>query len=648
MAALNRVEYPFDMNVAGLAGSTRYVFPQETLTISETGSRTFLSAVLEVTAETDNLAITFPDVDQTILEVRLGAASFGVSTGNDNLTDSAEQYTIELGADFVAYFNTNFGSGTTQTCDVAVTIVGVNGSTDWDSINLRAKLIITYQFDETHASADTRTGTLYFPLESNLASMPTSLTELGTNQVPDVLAEMSGMASVVFKETWFEIDIGTTPPGATAQNYLAALDAEGEVALNATNVTPSIGGWTSRSVWRRNDLDHSVVHAFKMRAATTGSFHATVRLCVTFTWDVSTSTRHLNQRIVMLTPDQGDTTRSPADSTGNQTHSIEFVVDEPGTLTLSQSAIRVDRGSFPQTGIDQAITAGAQARKVFLRPVPTISSTRVGGHRPFQQRVDSGSAEGAAFTLVRGANSLLVDVERVDAGGNEADHPCTLILTYSSDIDPAGVERHAHTVTGPILFDHTRPNDDHNPATVPGIEIPDADYYLHDYTIRGTASGLVGSRSLLISTPRPSSGGWAHLYTTWAARVDQENGVMFVSGQMLPLFLRWPGDPGVDRFDAEVERVMVFQFSTAQTWHWNLQRWYTFSAMPRELAGTVIGAGSGETVRLHRADTGEHLGDFTTGVGGAWTPKWYATGIDVYGSTLVGALAGRSLDFALE
>ena len=135
------VEYSFDSDFTGVAATTRKDFGAITLSLPELASRVIKSAILEISfagAETTATSLT-----AWLLGIKLGATAFSDATVTSTLTNTGDQQSHIFTRDVTSYFVTNFGTLAQQTCQAAMLITGIA------TMNINAKLIITYEFDDT-------------------------------------------------------------------------------------------------------------------------------------------------------------------------------------------------------------------------------------------------------------------------------------------------------------------------------------------------------------------------------------------------------------------------------------------------------------------------------------------------------------------
>ena len=425
-----RVEYVFDQRTTTLATATRLDHATETITIAETASRVFKSVIVDVRASENNASVAATTA--CLIGIKLAAVAFDDVTYTVGNGGTADGYSMQYTRDVTSYFTTNFGSGTTQTCQVGTTFTGSG------TINITVKLIITYEFDDS--SATTRTKTVKIPLESGLGALTTTLAEVGTNQVPQ-LDTFLPEASVTVKSLWFEVLSNHGAGGTTDANLALSLDAEAEASMGVNEMAGQDGRWM-RHVWRRNDMTLNATHAFKARTTNTHCPYTclSVLLCVTYTYDHSTTTTVLNSVEIACGNGGGIGWYSSAELT---TLATTFWVEEPATITLVQSGVLATFYSY-NAPTAANFACGGQTLRAFTPSNGPNSNSPMN----FLQRVDSGSTSGAGLTLARGENTLTTKFYTT----GQYDQPAgnfggTLYLNYTSGLHASGDGVHNHTIT---------------------------------------------------------------------------------------------------------------------------------------------------------------------------------------------------------
>jgi len=606
------VEYPFPTNAAPLAAATRLDFAAVTVYLPENSSRTFRSVIVEVYARDG--ATTATSMTSYLIGVKLGAAAFSDATQTTTMTNTGENQAWMFRRDVTSYFTSNYGSGTSQTCQVGIQF-GASATS-----NQHAKLIITYEWDD--ASQDTRVKTVRIPLESNTGALTTSLVERGTNQVPDLDALLPE-ASKTYRQVWFEVEGSECTNGTTDSSLGLALDAEASdddaVHENALNSAVYY-----RRLWVRNDMDTSVAHAFlaKTSNATSAPYCSlAVTLCVTYEYDHSTTTSVMNSLVLAMPVPRGHAGPS---STNKSRAQRTVCIEEPGTITLAQSAVRLYGNAF--TTANLSILVGSQTARTYT----VYAGNYVGcGDYCVQHRVDSGSAQGAALTLARGENTVTLDFYRATNPLNVG--AAYLILNYTSDVHADGDAVHNHTTWWSILGSQTfSTTDDLSSAFAPNI--PETNWYATGIGVEAiTVSNAPGSfAAQAVAASGEAAGAGLATLVAQVGYNDFELGVSRFFEPCSDVFQQCSLYRPPEAMALETTRVykagsqfMVANLAMVLTYH---------SIFDWAVAGDVTGyggTGTGLTVDIHRADTGVKVGETTT-TAGAFSTVWPDDTVELY------------------
>lgn len=613
----NTIEFVFTPQTANVPNNTRNDFAAITLDIPETTSRTFTSVILEVTArETDGVA---QSLTAWLLGIKLGAVAFSDVVTTNTMTNSGEEQTWLLTRDVTSYFNTNFGAGASQTCQAAVrlTTPGAN--------NLTAKLIITYVHDDADT---TRIKTARIPFDSNTARLITTLQEMGTNQVPD-LDDKLPEASKVYRQIFFELYANEAATTTTDLQLSFSLDAEAEVTdgLHEQALTSSV--WYKYH-WIRNDLDTTNAHAFKIRAlgATNTFTNMSVVLCVTYEYDHATTTRTWQS---LLLPGVSSTAPTGGATSGDKSvATFEFWIEEPGTITLEQSAVLCFLNASGTVNL--TVAAGAATPRLYLVTQGSIQC----GQYTLNHRIDSGGASGAGITLARGLNTLTLEwyADSQVVGSLGTSLTALLCLNYTADKTTTGNANRtliyglgttAASVSAGLV---------EVAAVAPSV--PESLYYVNGVVLRGefqrTASAQGGG--VAISAERQSgegpADGWVEVYAA-PLETEDEMGLYTIAADATKLYDRHPVDPDGARLALETTR-KYRMYTTAAHWS-SLYMLLTYHSIPFTVAGNATdytGTGGGLTVNVHRADTHELEATTTTAVGGGFSATVYDNTIKRY------------------
>ena len=598
------IEVPFPANLTGVLAATRFDFSAVTIYLPENVSRTFKSVALCLTVS-DNYTVA-ANMTSFLLGIKLGAAAFNDNTITETLSGTGgEHQTWTFVRDVTSYFNTNFGSGTSQTCQVGTQFGGAA------TINHVAKLIITYEYDD---STTTRVKTVKIPLESNLANLPTSLGSIGTNQVP-ALDSFLPESSKVYRHIWFEV-FGNCNSNSTADYQLSyALDGEAAVprALKTNNLNSGI--WYNDCWVRTGTIDTSVAHDFKAMCSVASRFYAlAVVMHVTYEYDESASTSIINSLEFDLASTSGRFNTTTGDASKDL---ISLLINEPGPISLKQSGLVSAFGMVSNTTVNMSV--GSQAYRTYA----VSPSSVVSGQNNFIQRVDSGSAVGAAFSLARGMNSIsaMWYASTTNAGFLQG----YMLLNYTSGKSTRGAASHNQTrkqVLGQSdIFDTQR-------YTSAAAFSPSQSNYFISVLHVACRQYINGNTAMVVFAEclagEWQGGGWIQFYGGLVQK-DASNGVFHSTFGATQVFKQFPLDP---RTSSRVD------FATARRYRMGsqnnvMQAFLGVSTYTSNYFESVIsltgytGDGSGITVNLFRESDGLRVWTGTTGVGGTVTAVWY-------------------------
>lgn len=320
------VEYAFPSYTGVVAPITRYNFSAITLHIPELVSRTFRSVRLCLFCR--DVTLIGAGGTSPLLGIKLGAVAFNDLTMG-TVSQSGENWSAWWERDVTSYFQTNFGSGVSQTCQAGFIISGPSIT------NIAAKLIITYEYEEADAN-NMKLKTVRIPLDSHPGPLTEVLSSHWQNQIP-ALNTFLPEGGKVYRDVWFEIWYNENLVGVTVDPQLGMaldFDAEHLTGLHESGLASSCTGWY---VWKPT-FDKDQTHELKLRTtaiANGAKFnHPAVLLCVTYEYDRSFITQVFNSLLLGMEPQVN------AGAGSYQTASpFEFWVEEPGPISLKQSGI---------------------------------------------------------------------------------------------------------------------------------------------------------------------------------------------------------------------------------------------------------------------------------------------------------------------
>lgn len=626
------IEYAFPTVTSTLAAATRRDLSAITLYIPETSSRTFRSVIVEVTARND--VTTAASMTSWLIGIKLGSASFSDVTTTVTLTATGDFDSTVFTRDVTSYFTSNFGSGSSQTCQVGVQYGGQI------TANHTAKVIITYEYDDS--SATTRAKTVRIPLESNTSSLTNSLASIGSDQIPDLdafLPEASKTYRSIWLECWFndggnattDFSLGIALTGGTTLGEQTVYRCE--QGLNSAVFGKAVLDLTSALT----TSDTANVQARSNNLTSCFSLLAMV-LHVTYEYDHSSSTTIINSLVLPF----ADETGWPGSTTSADVSRFDRTVwiEEPSTITLVQSgALCLMNGTGTCT---LNVKVGAQS--AFRAYTMTAGSVQSGPYA-FTHRIDSGSAVSEFGTLARGRNVITFDryITSTSVGGSN--FSSFLYLNYTSGKHADGDGVHNHTTCWSICDQQNLMSQQRNisaPNTL--FTIPESSYHTTGliFEMLGMQIGTAGSGSVLQTEYGSGEGpeaGWCDLVVAFY-RSDSELGAFWTAGAACEQFQRFPGDPDTDRMALETTR--QYRMCTTGSCSLGVRAWLSYHAITFAVSGTVSGSSGGTVdIALHRTATGEKIGSTSRSGNGSYSITWYDDTEDVYtvareSSTLLG------------
>lgn len=601
------IEYCFDQRITALASNVRHDFSAITIYVPEP-SATFRSVYMELTFKDNANAATA--VTAWLLGIKLGATAFDDATVTDTITHSSEHWTGIFTRDVTGYFNTNFGGGTSQTCQAGIRITGPS------TMNHCVRLYITYTYDDS--SATTRIRTVRIPLDSPTGLLTNVLTEIGTNQVPN-LDTFLPEASKVYRDIFFEVSSQNGSVATTTFALALALDSEAESqdGLAAQGLTSSV--WYRR-LWKRTDMATNAAHAFKARSTVTNRFNTlTVVLVVTYEYDHSSSTSVMNSIVI---PFEFTGPLPYDDSTVAARFRRLISVQEPGTILHAQSGVLLSfNASADIASIELKIGEGGSYRS-YTHQAGTVTSGQVTLMQRFD--IDSEVAGGINYPdgLIRGMNDFIIDVYSTDTTDLATNVSGLVYLNYTSDKHADGDGVHSHTtfwqMADTAADSTTRTISNFSPVVEETNWYNVATGFLVPFMVTSASMFILIQAS--VGSGEGNGAGWADLYSDNYLS-DNELGLSIVCIRARDQFERWADDPDTSRLGLISARDYKI-YSTTSMWT-GMQMILTHHAISHTVSGTVTNytgfGGSGIPVALHNASTRETVDTGTTSFGGTYS-----------------------------
>jgi hypothetical protein len=645
------IEFAFPYATASVATAVARDFTSMTVYIPETTSKTFRSVILEMSyVDNQNAAANQTAVLQGI---SLAAVARSDATVTQTITNSGENQSFIVTRDVTAYFTTNW-TGTSMACGARLTVTGIA------TINATAKLIITYEYDDT--SATTRIKTVKIPMDGSNGNMTGSLVNMGAlaNQYPN-LDTFLPEASKVYRDIFFET-YGHTNASSDSGGVIFNMRFDGTTTLASGIFEDQLlsDRWFKRIDKLLGSVTTSATHNVEVSVGNTSSnFPCTCGvLVVTYEYDHSASTRIINS-IQLPALDEAGWVGGTALADESR-YQRDIYIEEPGTITLVQSGVML---TFIDAGaVTLNFAVGGQAYRTYTQP----ASVRC-GCMTITRRIDSGETGGiAGVTLARGKNQITYDFYTTSATAGNIGSNLTglLLLNYTSDKATAGDGAHNHTtqwLSRPYSTGDLVQKISYTPTAVPNI--PETDYWLTNSGFQinmltsGTGAAALGlAYSGEIDAGESYAGGWVDFYTALYA-TDSEIGVSQIFFRTRSAFRRWPGDPDVERLNIETSRSLRFDCNvTAATCHAAIQ-FVTYHSITATIAGTISGsAGATVQIRAFSVSNDEEIGSTSRTGNGAYSLTWYDNTTAVYvvayeSTTLKGtslqAVAGSTFDINL-
>lgn len=495
------IEYAFPLATASVASGTARDFTQiAALAIPESSSRTFRSVTLDVCFVDNGAAAA--SMSAVLIGIALGAVARNDATVTFTLNNSGENQCQRFTRDVTSYFATNY-TGTSMTADCRLTVTGLVTQ------NASAKLIITYEFDDS--SASTRIKTIKIPMDGNTGNLTTSFVNLGgvANQIPilDNLPE----PTKTFRDIFFEIEghTGTTAAASARldmsydggsstvsdlawghslnsdttyrriDNLLATLStsATGTIQAKTTSATgkpmPCLSGvlvvtyeyaHNATTTTLTEDLDSSETGVDVTAASNLGTAPyvilvdteqmlvtsvATNTLTVTRGYNGTTAASHSNGATVNLTiwnSVQLPVMQDPGYVGASATGDKSRYVTT--FLVAEPATVALNQSAVFVTGAaDAAVTLDLRCGSQGSRTFAHAASQHCGGGLSQMLRIDSGGASGSGITFARGWNTLTMDAfgAATTIGTLLSMGSGLLFLNYTSGKASGGADTHAHT-----------------------------------------------------------------------------------------------------------------------------------------------------------------------------------------------------------
>jgi hypothetical protein len=634
-----------------LATATRHEFPQITLRIPEIVSRAFKSVIAVITWQ--DVFTVATTVSSWRIGVKLGSAAWSDVDLTESIGNTADHDSGCFIADVTAYFQSNFGSGAEQTCQLAFAMATSVAS---NIRNLTARLIIQYEHDDSSAGLPITeiVRTLHIPFQSHHDRLTDSMVEVGTtggitnapaNQFPDLDDWLPAGATI--RDIWIEAQcFSGDMVGTTDFQLFMQIDSEIEKARAVVEQALGTGIWffDLRKLGLA-EFSYSVAHAIKYRQSLPSpqfrfpSLGGMIR--VTYTFNPVGATSIVNSLLLPMRGVDSEPNVHVTQAEGPEVYEVDLDVQEPGTITLMQSAVVLFAASASALSIN--ILSHSQTNRVYNQ---TWGSATGGGHT-IHHRIDHSSGMPA---LVRGKNTFAIKVSTTTAvsftvlGG-------TIVINYKSGVHSSGPHVHAGTrvwhnrspaVGVAVAANHTVQSSDVQNRTP---EIPEATYRILGVgmmTHNRKGGGIVATLSAKRRAGEYAGDGWTRHFIAIPGGTDLGN--HDISYDLTGDFNRDPGETG--KLGVEAARSWRRYATSVYT---DFRYWLlSYRTLPYTISGAVVnysGDGSGIAVDIFNAND-ERVATTTTTAGGTFTTTVYDDSTLHYAVARQSAtLRGRSDDF---
>lgn len=542
--AKKTVQFAFPMASALVANTTVTNLSQITLYIPE-ASPVFRSVFVEVGFQDVITGGSGGTITEHRCGLRLGAAAYTTISETDDIVQSGENIAGVFGPfDFTSHFNANW-TGTSMTCDLQVYFYQNTGTT-LGMANVTAVVYATYEYSTT---AGTQLKTVRIPLQSLTSSLPTTATNFGTSQIPKLTGSGGFLPenSPVIRD-WFLLIEGNECNAAGTTNWDMAANIDG--GATTTFITQGAALATDRFcrwIYRPSMPSTTATHNLQLWSSLASRApHITVTLIVTYEFTLSGTTRLLNSILVPveIASPLGATTTADASRFAR-----EISIQEPGTIALLQSAIRINfNASSTQTAHWWRV--GGQTYTTYATNVSVVA-----GMHCFQQRIDAGADAGAGITLARGFNEIIIDGYATSANNEMTNLNGLVILNYTSDL-AADIGDHATTVLE-VMLPWDALLTDANYINGYSFQIPAANYYViaagFCFNQWVSASSLAVTFDVQCLSGESKGAGYIDIYAD-AYVSDGERACSLIWMRGRDAFKRFPSDADPNRLDIETAR----------------------------------------------------------------------------------------------
>ena len=518
-------------------------------------------------------------------QITLNGAAANSVTLTGTMANSGENWGGLFGPiDYTSYFNTNFGTVTSKTCQVQV-LVDITTGTGLNTRGVYGYFELTYEYDDSAAS---RINTVCVPYESLTTTLPTTSTLFATlSQLTGAGGILDGYASPVVRHRWLEIR-------GNCNNNNAATDHNINYSLDggATQVFPTRESALASDTQQIYLIDISgltttATHTLELWTSLANRwYNLIVNEWISYEFAVTGTTRVLNY---IEAPLEFESPIAGTTAAVNHVFNRSILIPEPGSITTLNCAVELNYNTSIST------TAAIEGPTQSTYRSYAMSANVTAGAFSFQHRIDPGSALTSTFALTRGENPIQVSLYR--STGIMSNVSGVLKLLYLSDVSAHGIDAHSQTCYAFIRqLNLTTTADD----TVVGdsFQIPDTDYWIQAAGLQYTLWAQSALMSLMVQARlQPGEGageGWRELYNDLYVS-DAELGYGGWTVRARDEFKRYPNDPDTNRMDIEVARNIRTTATVASRYG---SKWVvSFHGITHTISGN-ISSSTGGTVNI--------------------------------------------------
>lgn len=588
--------YSFPMRTTTVTNAEVTDLTQITVYIPETVI-SFTSVFAEM-GWRDQINATGGTIGEHRIGMRLAAGSYTTITELDDITHTGESVSGVIGPfDFTSLFTSDW-TGTSMTCDAQVYFAQTSGTT-LGMINVTVLLYVTYTYDDDSTTNPTQIKTVRIPIESigGVSTVLSTTSNATFGPVTGNIPQLTGggilpEATVTIRNYFIQIE-GNEGGAATNTDYTISVNIDSGASTTFGNqemafVSDAFDRWIY-------DLTASVPlttasHTFQMWSSVANRCSSlAVEIIITYAFDASSTTSVLNSILIPIEisspmgyPSGGESSR----------FSRDIFLTEPGTLILRQSSFRLNYNMIASPG-NLWLKAGGQNYRQYV-PISTGQSS---GQFCTQQRIDSGSSQGAGIAISRGKNSINIDCYVTSTTIAVTNIMGYILLNYQSDIGLEGVGQNAHTVYKVLLPWDALLSDDVRPLNY-SFSIPEANYWIvgtgFEFIQFVSAAGQAITFDVECLSLEGKGAGYYDIYAD-AYLSDAERACSQVWMRGRDIFKRFPDDIG-DRLDITIAR--DYRLFTTTTSANGIIAVCTYHSNTWQIIGNISGSNGVDNITL--------------------------------------------------